>query len=338
MVAPTRVSSAAPTLIDLHPATDDLTDEVLAGLRRPDQKTLPCKLFYDERGSRLFEQICELPEYYPTRTEAGILRDFSGEIARSVGPDALVLEPGSGAGMKTRILLDALDQPAGYVALDIDRSILARSAAALTLAYPSLPIVSICADYTRPFRLPAALPPHERRLLYFPGSTIGNLHPQRAVRFLERAREWVGRNGCMIIGVDTRKSREQLEAAYNDQAGVTAQFNLNALRHLNRAIGSNFNLNFWAHDSVFNSRRSRIEMHLISTRSQDVRIGEETIAFKAGESIRTECSYKYAPEEFQDIARQARLRPRRCWMDAQSLFSVHYLEMPDSEFKHRLDF
>ncbi len=328
MVAPTRSTQTDLQLIDFHPPTDDLADEVLKGLLRNGQKTLPCKLFYDAVGSELFEDICEQPEYYPTRTEMRILQSKGGEIADAVGTEALVVEPGSGAGLKTRLLLDLLNEVAGYVSLDIDRTMLMRAGRDLAATYPNMTIVPVCADYNRPFELPDNLPPHRRRMLFFPGSTIGNLHPQAAVDFLKRAREWVERGGCMLIGVDTRKSRQRLEAAYNDAAGVTAAFNLNALVHLNRVLKSDFDPAAWRHESVFNARQSRIEMHLISERNQTVHLLGHTIVFMQGESIRTECSYKYDVDDFQQLARQAGLQPRRCWTDDESLFSVHYLEMP----------
>lgn len=299
-----------------------LREEVLHGLRAQ-RKTLPPKLFYDDRGARLFERICALPEYYPTRVELEILRARLGEIARLAGPRCAVIEYGSGAGVKVRLLLDAL-HPVSFTAIDISEKQLLGVTRRLRQQYPEIEMHPVCADYTRPFALPP-LPPHARRLAFFPGSTIGNFHPGRATEFLRNVRELVGPRGAMLLGVDRRKEPSVLEAAYNDAAGVTAAFNLNMLARLNRELDADFDLSRFRHHAFFNDGAGRIEMHLVSLNAQTVRVAGETIRFDAGESIWTESSYKYDREELDRVVGGAGFRVDRLFTDSDNRFWVTWL-------------
>ena len=259
-------------LIDLCPAPADLEAEALAGLTS-DPKTLPCKLFYDQHGSELFEQICELPEYYLTRTETAILRDSLSEIAAAIGPRAQVIEPGSGAGTKTRLLLDALEDPVSYVPIDISKDHLREVAERIHRDYPNLQVQAICADFLQPIEAPTPAREAARRLVFFPGSTIGNFHPDEARGFLDRMADLAGVNGCLLIGFDRRKDPGALIAAYDDSQGVTAEFNRNALRRLNDDVGTAFDLLRFEHDARWVEAESRMEIHLVSTTDQTVRVG-----------------------------------------------------------------
>jgi dimethylhistidine N-methyltransferase len=320
-----------PAHLDVLPDEEALLEEVLVGLRNP-EKRLPSKLFYDETGSRLFDSICELEEYYPTRTETGIMRQSGGEMAERIGAGVTVLEYGSGSSTKTRVLLEHLDDVAAYVPLDISREHLLRAAAALQRRFPRLRILPLCADYTADVVLPADLDAGDRLLVYFPGSTIGNFEPAEAVAFLRRIAGLLAGKGGLLIGVDLRKDVATLERAYNDERGVTAAFNLNALRHLNRRFGANFVLARFSHRAFFNEEDSRVEMHLESLQDQEVRLGDETIFFRAGETIHTESSYKYTLDGFAAIAAAAGLDVDRVWTDPARLFSVQYL-VPRTPFE-----
>ncbi len=311
---------------DLSPPKPDLVEEVLRGLSvRP--RALPCKLFYDEMGSALFDRICELPEYYPTRTETAILESKGQDIAAAIGPGAIVIEFGSGSSRKTRLLLDVLVEPAGYVPIDISREHLERSAMALAQDYPDLHILPVCADYTRSVSLPPLVDRVARRVVFFPGSTIGNFEPDEVVLFLRRVHRLVGRRGGLLIGVDLKKDKEILEAAYDDAEGVTAAFNRNVLVHLNRELGADFDVGAWDHRAFYDERRGRIEMHLVSSRAQSVTIGGRRIDFEEGETIHTENSYKYSIDEFITLARRAGFRSARVWTDDATLFGVHYFKV-----------
>lgn len=293
-------------------------DLALAGLLA-DPKTLPPALFYDAAGARLFEQICELPEYYVTRTEVAILAAHAGEIAELAGPGAALVEYGSGAGVKVRHLLDQLEAPTAYVPVDISREQLVRVAAERAVQYPAVPVRPVWADYTRPFELPP-LPRGARRVAFFPGSTIGNFHPTEAAAFLRRVRHTVSAGGALVLGVDRRKDPAVLHAAYNDAAGVTAAFNLNLLARLNREIGAQFDLDAFRHVAFFNDAASRIEMHLESVRDQTVCVGGVSVAFRAGETIHTECSYKYDEQRLDALVRAAGFRVERLWTDPNRWF------------------
>jgi L-histidine Nalpha-methyltransferase len=309
-------------------ADGTLRDEVIAGLTA-DPKALPPKLFYDSRGAALFERITELDEYYPTRTELSILRAHARDIATLAGPECALIEYGSGAGVKIRLLLDALEEPMAYVPIDIADEQLARVSTELQREYPDVLVQGVHADYTRRVRLPA-LPPTARRLAFFPGSTIGNFHPTEAAAFLRRVRATVGPQGAMVLGVDRRKDRAVLEAAYDDADGVTAAFNLNLLVRLNRELRADFDVRAFRHRAFFNDEASRIEMHLESLRDQRVHIGSETIRFAAGETIWTESSYKYDAERLETLVHSAGFAIEQLWTDARDWFYVAFLRAVDA--------
>ena len=300
-----------------------IVEDVLCGLTAS-RKTLPPKLFYDDEGARLFEQICTLDEYYLTRTELSILRGSIGEIAERVGPRSALVEYGSGAGVKIRLLLDALIDPAAYVPIDISHEQLARVSSELAGDYPHVAIRPLCADYTRPIALPH-LPEHDRRLGFFPGSTIGNFHPAEAAAFLRRIRRAVGTGGMLLLGVDRRKDAATLNAAYDDRDGVTAAFNLNVLRRINRELGANFDLSRFRHRAFFNEDAGRVEMHIEATEAHDVLIGATRIPFAQGESIWTESSYKYDRDQLATVTTAAGFAIERLWTDAGDRFWVALL-------------
>ena len=296
--------------------------DVLAGLFRP-RKRLPAKYFYDSAGSRLFDRITELPEYYPTRTEISILRAHAAAMAARCGPRCLLVEFGAGSVTKVRLLLDRLDRPAGYVPVDVSGEHLSAAAAALAGDYPALEVVPVVADFTTRFTLPDV--PASRRVVYFPGSTIGNFDPPRADALLRRVARLVGTGGGLLLGVDLRKDAAVLERAYNDAAGVTAAFNRNLLVRANRELGADFDITAFRHVAFYNRARSRIEMHLVSVAEQRVRVGTVTFQFRAGESIHTENSYKYDVPELAARAARCGLRLDETWTDAQNYFAVLYL-------------
>ncbi len=306
---------------------DELRADVLRGLSA-EPKTLPAKLFYDEAGARLFEQICELDEYYLTRAELTILRAHAGDIARIAGPESAVIEYGSGAGTKTRVLLDALRHPASYTPIDISVEQLARVARELRQAYPKLRVVPLCADYTRPLHLPEPLG-DGRRLAFFPGSTIGNFHPPEASAFLGRIRRSLGPDGALVLGVDRRKDADVLNAAYDDASGVTAAFNLNLLRRLNREVGADFDVSRFHHRAFFNETASRVEMHLVSATAQTVRIDGNAIRFDSGETIWTESSYKYDRPRLAAMVDAAGFEIAHLWTDDRAQFWVGVLVAGD---------
>jgi L-histidine Nalpha-methyltransferase len=314
------------SLHDLSRGQTGSLDEVLRGLNSP-QKELPCKLLYDDVGSQLFEHITELDEYYPTRIEQRIMRQSGADMAAEVGADCLLIEYGSGSSQKTRILLDHMQQPAGYVPIDISRELLAQSAAAIAEAYPGLRVLPVCGDYTGSLHLPAKLPKSRRRLAYYPGSTIGNFVPEDARRFLTRIAEVCGPGGGLLIGVDMKKDPLMLHRAYNDALGITAAFNLNILGRLNREFRADFAVDKFRHYAFYNPVFARVEMHLVSLAEQTVHLGGMKIHFDRGESIWTEASYKYNPQEFAALAGRAGWRVQRVWTDDRGLFSVQYLEV-----------
>jgi dimethylhistidine N-methyltransferase len=301
-------------------------EDVLRGLRAR-QKELPCKYFYDERGSHLFDQICNLDEYYLTRTELAILRSNASAIADRLGQACLLIEFGSGSALKTRVLLDHLVEPAGYVPIDIARTHLERSALALADRYPDLEVLPVCADFTGHFDLPRSTRPLSRRVIFFPGSTIGNFGPEAATELLRRFAALGGPEAGLLIGVDLAKDASLVEPAYNDRRGITAAFNLNLLARINRELGADFPLDGFRHYAFYDTELGRIEMHLVSLRAVNVKIGNVSIAFEAGESIRTECSYKYSLERFRHLAATAGLCVKDVWTDDGNLFSIQYLEV-----------
>jgi dimethylhistidine N-methyltransferase len=299
--------------------------DVLDGLRQP-KKSLPCKYFYDAEGSKLFDQICMLPEYYPTRTELGILRAHAAEMAACLGPETLLVEYGSGSSVKTRLLLDRLVRPSAYVPVDISREHLLETALALRLDYPGLPVLPVYADFSAPFALPRSPRPAARRAVYFPGSTIGNFSEAGAIALMAGVAHQVGPGGGFLVGVDLEKDPRVLERAYDDDAGITAAFNLNLLARLNRELDADFDLRRFAHRALWIEAESRIEMHLVSRAKQVVHLGGVEIHFARGESICTEHSHKYSLPGFARLARRAGLAVRRVWTDRAQLFSVQYLE------------
>jgi dimethylhistidine N-methyltransferase len=303
-------------------AAERFRADVLHGLTRP-RKQLPAKYFYDEVGSELFDEITRLEEYYPTRTELGIMVRHAEEMAGRLGADCLLVELGGGSLTKVRMLLGHLDRPAGYVPVDVSGEHLWRAAAALAREYPHLPVLPVCADFTRDFA-PPQIPP-ARRAVYFPGSTIGNFDPADANDLLRRVARLVGPGGGLLLGIDLRKDPWVLEAAYNDKRGVTAAFNLNVLARINRELGADFDLTAFSHLAYYNLEQSRIEMHLISTTRQEVRIGETVIRFRKGENIHTENSYKYDLAEFGRRAAGCGLRVEATWTDDRRYFAVLHL-------------
>ncbi|MCJ2073894.1 L-histidine N(alpha)-methyltransferase [Methylobacterium sp. J-030] len=314
-----------PTFSDPTPVAPAFLDDVREGLSRP-QKALSPKYFYDTAGSDLFEKITRLPEYYPTRTEIGILDGRGPEIAALLPAGAALVEFGSGSTVKLRRLLRHLDKLAAYVPVDVSGEFLCAQAETLSVDFPHLRVEPVVADFTRDFDLPeslAGLP----RAGFFPGSTIGNFEPEEAEALLARFGRILGSGAHMIVGVDLVKDAATLETAYDDAAGVTAAFNLNLLTRINRELAGRFDLDAFSHRAVFNPQASRIEMHLVARDAQDVAVGSDTFAFAAGETIHTESSYKYTPETFRALAERAGWRWIQVWTDAEGLFSVHALRL-----------
>jgi dimethylhistidine N-methyltransferase len=302
---------------------DEFAAEVLQGLYRPG-KTLPCRFFYDQRGSELFEKITRLAEYYPTRTETAILKANAKEMAASVPDGGVLVEFGSGSSLKTELLLERLPRLAAYVPIDVSQSALADARRRLAARFPALDVRPLIANFAYPIALPADLT-WRHKTGFFPGSTIGNLMPVEASRLLRVFREVLSSGGRLIVGIDLKKDAGKLVRAYDDSAGVTAAFNLNLLVRINRELGANFELRAFKHKAIYNTRDGRIEMHLVSLQDQSVKIRGRRIHFRAGESIHTENSYKYSIPQFQDLARSANWQPTRVWTDPRGLFSVHEL-------------
>ena len=302
---------------------DEFTPAVLHGLSRP-QKTLPCRFFYDARGSELFEEITRLPEYYQTRTEAAILAAHASEMAENVPEGGVLVEFGSGSSRKTETLLQHLQQLRAYIMIDVSRSALEDARDRLAKRFPALDVRPIVADFSDPVALPADLA-DSHRTGFFPGSTIGNLNPVEGQRLLRVFRGVLSPGSRLIVGVDLKKDLSVLLPAYNDAAGVTAAFNLNLLARINREIGPAFDLDAFRHEAIYNARDGRIEMHLVSVKDQTVSIEDRRFHFRQGETIHTENSYKYTVRQFQDLARAADWLPSRVWTDVDALFSVHEL-------------
>jgi L-histidine Nalpha-methyltransferase len=302
---------------------DDFAAAVLDGLSRP-LKTLPCRFFYDARGSVLFEEITLLPEYYPTRTETAILEAHAAHMAEGLPVGGVLVEFGSGSSLKTEILLHRLPQLGAYVCVDVSESALAAARERLAFRFPALDVRPIVGDFSRAVAFPADIADRPRTG-FFPGSTIGNLTPVEAARLLQAFRAGLGTNGRLIVGVDLKKDARRLHLAYNDSRGVTAAFNLNLLARINRELAGTFDLTAFRHEAVYNPREGRIEMYLTSTRRQVAGVLGHSFYFGGGERIHTENSYKYTIAQFQDLARSAGWKPRRVWTDPDSLFSVHEL-------------
>jgi dimethylhistidine N-methyltransferase len=303
---------------------DDELDELIEGLKQPEMMISP-KYFYDERGSKLFEQITRLPEYYPTETELGIMRDNIREIASLVGKQASLIEFGSGSSLKTRILLEHLDELAAYVPVDISEDHLLQSARQIREEFPDLDVLPVVADFTQPFRLPSPEVMPVRNVVYFPGSTIGNFTHDAAHELLLVMHEEAGAGGALLIGVDLQKDPEIIERAYNDSAGLTAEFNRNMLRHLNREFGADFDLDAFTHSAEYNEEEGRVEIRLVSEQDQEFTLGDESFSIDRDETILTEYSHKYTLDGFAAMAEAAGFRVKRVWMDDGRLFSVQYL-------------
>ena len=307
--------------------------ETLAGLR-DSPKHLPCKYFYDRRGSELFERICILDEYYLTRAELTIMEHYAAEMGQQIGPGAMLVEYGSGSSVKTRYLLDSLSDAVAYVPVDISGDYLQHTSAELARDYPRLEVLPVCADFTQEFQLPRSNRAATHAAVYFPGSTIGNFPPAQAVELLRRITRLCGAGGGLLIGVDLKKDARIIHAAYNDRLGVTAEFNLNLLRRMNRELGANFDLEQFSHRARYNPEFGRIEMYLVSRSAQAVRIGRETVQFAAGEAICTEHSHKYTVDEFAGIASSAGLTLRRAWSDKNHYFAVLHLVVAPTTRPH----
>lgn len=313
------------------PGASTLRRDALRGLRS-EPKTLPCKYFYDAAGSELFERICDLEAYYPTRTELSILQARLPEMAELIGPACRIVEFGAGSGTKTRLLLEHLHDPVAYIPVEIAKEQLAESAAELARDFPDLEVLPVCADYTTTLQLPQPGRRAERTLIFFPGSTIGNFEPHEARDFLSRASRVAGSGGLLLIGVDMRKDSAVLERAYDDEEGVTAAFNLNLLHRLNREAGADFDVSSFKHAAPWNDEESRIEMHLVSTEDQVVHLaapdGEPVrVQFAAGEPIVTEYSYKYTIAGFERIAGAAGFRLVQAWTDERKWFAELLFEV-----------
>jgi len=311
-------------LKDLEPSNNRFRAEILRGLRKT-PKELPSKYLYDEKGSQWFDRITQLEEYYPTRTEARIMETDIQEMTDLIGPDALLVEYGSGSSVKTRILLDHLNEPAGYVPIDISRDHLMISAAQISKEYRDLEVLPVCADYTLSFDIPKPAKDVKKRVVYYPGSTIGNFDPVPAQHFLEEIATVCGPGGALMIGVDLKKMPVVLHNAYNDHEGVTAAFNLNLLERINRELKGDFQIENFKHYAFYNPLKGRIEMHIISLMDQTVHIDGVSIPLRNGESIWTESSYKYNLQEFAELAESAGFQVDHVWTDDRDWFSVQYL-------------
>ncbi len=309
---------------DFHPPQTDMLQEVLEGLRRTPPMISP-KFFYDQKGSELFEAITETPEYYPFRTELGLLETHGKEMATLLGSDGLLIELGSGSSRKIRLLLDALN-PAAYMPVDISRDFLLRAAGDLAREYPELEVHATCADYSSGLKLPWS-PEELPRAAFFPGSSIGNFEPAQAQRLLHHVAQALGKDGHLLIGVDLQKDHEVLRRAYNDAAGVTAAFNFNLLERFNRELNADFDLEKFRHVADYNAEAGRVEMHLKSTMEQQVNIGDEKLYFAKDEAIHTENSYKYTVEGFLQLAAAAGFEAVKSWLDEKEYFSVHCLKV-----------
>lgn len=300
--------------------------EVLVGLSKG-QKSIPPKFLYDRRGSEIFEKITELQEYYLCRAENQILRSYAREMSRLTGPNVLIIEPGSGIGEKVRHLLGRLVRPRGYVPIEISREALSKATEEVHRMFPRLDVFPLKGDFTEYPDMPTVVKEHRgKKIVFFPGSTIGNLNPEEAVEFLKHYGDVVGSGGGFLIGVDLKKDSSHVLKAYNDSIGLTATFNLNLLERLNREAKASFVLNNFDHRAVYNNEEGRVEMHLVSKVPQQVQVHQSVFRFQEGETIHTENSYKYSVEEFCEIASRAKLKIRKYWQDPEKLFCVYYFE------------
>lgn len=308
------------TFLDLKPSESNFANDVAKGLgQKP--ASLPPKYFYDAIGSKLFDEITQLAEYYPSRIELGILSDNIKEIAERIGIGSVLIEPGGGSCTKIYILLDNL-KPKAYIPIDISSEHLKAASKDLAHKYQGLEIHAVCSDFTRQMRLPKSAAKGSR-VVFFPGSSIGNFTPAEAHTFLHSIAQLVGKNGYFLIGVDLKKDKTMLEAAYNDASGVTAAFNLNILTRINNALDANFETDQWAHKALYNEELGRIEMHLVSRINQSVLVSGQRYHFVTDETIHTENSYKYSVEEFKALAAKSGLQSAAVWLDEDELFSIH---------------
>lgn len=311
--------------VDLQPETEDFLSSVLAGLALP-QKSISPKFFYDARGSQIFDQICETPEYYVTRTEIALLEDIQAEIKALVEPGSIVVEYGCGSSLKIHALLSALSNPAEYLAVDISKSHLIATVKEIAADYPDIRVGAICADFSDALEWPEqATIDSIARLAFFPGSTIGNQTPDEAEEFLKRVRHMVGEGGNLLIGVDLKKDTDILNNAYNDAAGYTADFNLNLLQRMKNELAAELDVSAFAHKAFYHEELSRIEMHLISKANQSIQIDGQSFSFEKGETIHTENSYKYSSAEFKELARKSGFGLVKSWTDVNELFAIYYL-------------
>ncbi|MFV2055121.1 MAG: L-histidine N(alpha)-methyltransferase [Thiohalomonadales bacterium] len=309
---------------DQHPEASDFFAEVIQGLQQTPMM-IPPKFLYNEKGSQIFDSICESEDYYPTRTEKQLLRDKIDEIGQYLGQGSLLVEPGSGNSQKARLLLDAI-KPHTYLPMDISQKYLQKEAKKVAAEYPWLNVYAVCADYTTPIELPD-ISHTQHKVAFFPGSSIGNFEPEDATDFLRNIAQTVGSKGGLLIGVDLQKDTELLETAYNDSEGHTAAFNLNLLTRINNDLGANFSVDGFRHVAFYNKESSRVEMHLVCTQAHQVTIGEHVFDFEVGDDIHTECSYKYSVQSFQDLAKKAGFTAKDVWIDEGELFSLHYFEV-----------
>jgi len=317
---------AAVRVTDLAPAAESFRDALVAGLARV-PKAIPAKFIYDALGSRLFEEIGTLGEYYPKRIEMALLSAHAREIAALVGPDAYLIEFGGSTNEKVRILIEALDRPGAYAPVDLSRESLVAAAEALATDYPAVEVLPVVADFTRPLALPS---PRRhgatgRRVGFFPGSTIGNLEPAESVAFMAGVLRLVEPGGLFLVGIDLKKDPRVIEAAYNDSQGVSARFNTNVLRRANRELGADFDLARFRHRAVYDQERGRMDIGIESLRAQNVHVAGRVFRFEAGEVIRTQVAYKYTSDGFQELAAQAGFRPERAWTDGQGWYGLHLL-------------
>lgn len=323
----------APNALCDSSSAGDRTDsgfraDVLAGLGQT-PKSLPCKHFYDRRGSELFDRICELPEYYPTRTEAAIIREHARDIAAAIGPGAALVEYGSGSSTKTRLLLDELIEPTAYLPVDISAEHLDATAERLSVAYPGLDIVPVAADFTKPFELPGLPRKPSHYAAYFPGSTIGNFTESEASRLLKQIAGLVGVGGGLVIGIDLQKETAVLEAAYNDTAGVTAAFNKNLLERINRELDADLDVEAFRHRAIYDEPAGRMSLSLVSEVDQVAVVEGERISLAKGEAIHTEYSHKYTVPAFTELAAEAGFALHQSWTDQRDWFAVLHLVVED---------
>lgn len=319
-------ASTDSALVDFQPTQQEFLEEVTAGLNQYPRR-LPCKYFYDQRGSQLFDAICELDEYYLTRAELDIMRQHAKAMAEQIGSGVRLVEYGSGSSLKTRLLLEHLAGHSSYVPVDISRKHLQQTAASLSSRFDEIEILPVCADFTNAFTLPTPRHTPTHTAVYFPGSTIGNFAPSEAKELLSNIATLCGRGGGLLIGIDLQKDTAIIEAAYNDANGITAEFNLNLLHRINRELGANFNVDQFTHAAQYNIALGRVEIFLISQAEQDVRLDGDEFHFSEQERICTEYSYKYTVEGFSDMAAQVGLRLRRIWIDDDGLFGVLHLAL-----------